>query len=121
MELRDKTSQANNAVIRIRSVKEKMKAAGAKNPAIMAQLSALEENLYQVKNQSSQDPLNYPIKLNNRLASLWRSVETGDAKPTAGAYKVSQELTAELDKYMAELDRLMKVKSIKKFVVNTKK
>jgi len=121
MELRDKTSQANNAVIRIRSVKEKMKAAGAKNPVIMAQLSALEENLYQVKNQSSQDPLNYPIKLNNRLASLWRSVETGDAKPTAGAYKVSQELTAELDKYMAELDRLMKVKSIKKFVVNTKK
>jgi len=66
-------------------------------------LSAIEENLYQVKNQSGQDPLNFPIKLNNRLASLRRSMENGDAKPTDGAYKVFKELSAELE---IELDKL---------------
>ena len=33
-------------------------------------LSAVEEEIYQVRNQSGQDPLNFPIKINNRLASL---------------------------------------------------
>ena len=40
-------------------------------------LSAVEEEIYQVRNQSGQDPLNFPIKLNNRLASLFSVVTTG--------------------------------------------
>jgi photosystem II stability/assembly factor-like uncharacterized protein len=115
LELRDKTSKANEAVIKIREIKERMKAAGVKNEKITGQLSAVEENLYQVKNQSGQDPLNFPIKLNNRLAALWRSVETGDAKPTDASYKVSKELTAELEKHLAELEELMKDETVKKF------
>jgi hypothetical protein len=49
-----------------------------------------------VRNQSSHDPLNFPIKLNNKLASLMRVVESGDYMPTAGSYKVFEELKAEL-------------------------
>ena len=59
-----------------------------------------------MKNQSGQDPLNFPIRLNNRLAALRRSVETGDAKPTEGAYKVFQELTTELDSHLTKLESL---------------
>jgi len=33
-------------------------------------LTAVEVEVYQVKNQSGQDPLNYPIKLNNKIAAL---------------------------------------------------
>jgi hypothetical protein len=51
--------------------------------------------------------LNFPIRLNNRLAALQRSVETGDAKPTDGAYKVFQELTAELDGHLSKLEGLL--------------
>jgi hypothetical protein len=69
----------------------------------LGKLAAIEEELYQVRNQSGQDPLNFPIKLNNRLASLRRSVETGDARPTEGAYKVFGELSAELDKHLGDL------------------
>ena len=50
---------------------------------LTANLSAVEEAIYQVKNQSSQDPLNFPIKINNRIASLLRAVNTGDGKPIA--------------------------------------
>jgi hypothetical protein len=59
-------------------------------------LIKIEEDLYQVRNQSGQDPLNFPIKLNNRLSSLRRSVETGDARPTDASYVVLAELSKEL-------------------------
>ena len=47
------------------------------------------------------------IKLNNRLASLRRSVETGDARPTDGAYKVFKELSLELDTHLVKLSKVM--------------
>ena len=107
-----KTTAANEAVIRIREIKsqldsskEKLSASDLKKTVtpFLSKLSAIEEELYQVKNQSNQDPLNFPIKLNNRLASLRRSVESGEAKPTDGAYKVFKELSAELEKHLSEL------------------
>ena len=111
IKIRDKVSAANEAVIRIREVKkeldEKIKksdaAAQASFKTLRDTLSAIEEDLYQVRNQSSQDPLNFPIKLNNRLASLQRSVETGDGRPTKGAYTVFEELVKELDGHLARL------------------
>lgn len=116
MDLRNKTSQANEAVIKIRKIKKAMTDAKRNNKELMGKLSEIEENLYQVKNQSSQDPLNFPIKLNNRLASLWRSVETGDAKPTAGAYRVTEELTKELQAHLAALDLILDSEELKPFI-----
>ena len=111
-----KTSAANEAVIKIREIKTQLNDAKGKisssdysrtvNPFIN-KISAIEEDLYQVKNQSGQDPLNFPIKLNNRLASLRRSVENGDAKPTDGAYKVFKELSAELEGHLGKLNQTL--------------
>jgi len=110
IKLRDQTSKANDAVIQIRALKEKLSKQpdSPANKKLKEQLSIIEENLYQIRNQSGQDPLNFPIKLNNRLAALWRSVETGDAKPTNGSYKVYDELSAELTQHLTELDKLVK-------------
>ena len=55
-------------------------------------LTAVEEALYQTKNQSSQDPLNFPIRLNNRLAALGGVVAAADVAPTAQSYVVYEEL-----------------------------
>ena len=108
----EKTDLANRTVIQIREMKNQLNAAKAKITTkdwkrtiapFINEISSVEEALYQVKNQSNQDPLNFPIKLNNRLASLRRSVETGDAKPTDGAYKVFKELSAELDEHLGQL------------------
>ena len=38
--------------------------------SLMKPLTVVEEEVYQVKNRSGQDPLNYPIKLNNKRAAL---------------------------------------------------
>ncbi len=111
-----KTSAANEAVIRIREVRRQIDSAQTIVPAadyeatlkpFLGKLAAIEEELYQVRNQSGQDPLNFPIRLNNRLASLRRSVETGDARPTAGAYKVFGELSNELDTHLGALQETL--------------
>ena len=71
-----------------------------------AALSAVEQDVYQVKNQSGQDPLNFPIRINNRIASLNRVVNSGDGKPIGAAYDILKDVTAELK---IETDRLQQV------------
>jgi hypothetical protein len=70
-------------------------------------LTAVEEALYQTKNRASQDPLNFPIRLNNKLASLAATVARADAAPTAQAYAVYDELAARVDAELATLDRVL--------------
>jgi len=66
-------------------------------------LTKVEEALYQTKNASSQDPLNYPIRLNNKLAALTDVVESAAAPPTDQSYAVYKDLSGKIDD---ELDRL---------------
>jgi photosystem II stability/assembly factor-like uncharacterized protein len=114
--IRDATSAANEAVIEIRRIRDQVeeRLAGDSIPGLrdsaddfLRSLLAVESELYQVRNRSNQDPLNFPIKLNNRLASLRRSVETGDTKPTDAAHAVLAELSGELETQLAELDRVL--------------
>ena len=51
---------------------------------------------YQVRNRSRQDPLNFPIKLNNRLASLLSVVSRGDGRPLGNAAPIFDDLVREL-------------------------
>jgi hypothetical protein len=60
-------------------------------------LSAVEEQLYQVKNQASEDPLNYPIRLNNRIAALLGVVEQTDTAPTKQSNMVFEDLASEVN------------------------
>ncbi len=117
MKIRDRESAANEAVIRIREIKKQIDTdlKETSDPTITAyakdlttKLSAIEEDLYQVRNRSGQDPLNFPIKLGNRISALRASLERGDGKPTAGVYKVFDELSKELDGHLAKLDNTLK-------------
>jgi hypothetical protein len=105
IQIRNKVSEANNTVIQIRSIKGQVadrlsKSADARlkiaGETLTKNLSAVEEEIYQVRNQSGQDPLNFPIKLNNRLASLLSMVSHGDGKPVGNAEPVFKDLVAEL-------------------------
>lgn len=108
-----KATLANEAVIQIRNIRKQLDSLGKtvsgksfqkQSKAFLDALTEIEEDLYQVKNRSGQDPLNFPIKLNNRFNALQRSIETGDARPTDGAYQVFDELSKELDVHMAKLN-----------------
>ncbi|HET9985292.1 MAG TPA: hypothetical protein VFQ38_16950, partial [Longimicrobiales bacterium] len=115
--IRDRVSAANEGVVDIRALKDQIteRLAGASGDRALAaagrtladRLSAVEEELYQVRNRSSQDPLNFPIKLNNRLAALERIVESADGRPTQQSYTVFNELSAELDQTLGRLRAVM--------------
>ena len=115
MQVRDRTSAANDGVVRIRDVKNQiddrvkqandLKFADAANQ-LKEKLAKVEEELYQVRNQSSQDPLNYPIKLNNKLAALLGAVEGVEGRPTDQSYEVFKELSARLDQQLTWLNAI---------------
>ena len=116
MRVRDRVSAANDAVLRIRRLRSAIADRRAKSasPALAAAgdtawraLAGVEEALYQTRNRSGQDPLNFPIRLGNRIGALGESVEGGDARPTAAAFVVYRELSAQLDAELARLDRVM--------------
>jgi hypothetical protein len=113
-QIRDAVNEANDAIIRIRRIKQQLadrvqKSQSADVKAIAEQLqkelTAVEVDVYQVRNQSNQDPLNFPIKTNNRLASLLRVVESGEGKPLGNVVPIFTELKTELK---GETDRLQR-------------
>jgi hypothetical protein len=111
--IRDKVNEANASVIRIRRIKTDVAARAKDAPKevqnaadqLAKALGVVEEDIYQVRNQSGQDPLNFPIKTNNRLASLLRVAVTGEGRPTGNVESIFKDLVAELQ---AETDRLNK-------------
>ena len=118
VQVRDRTTEANNAVRTIRNVKaqlaERRARAGARGAALEklaapleAQLSAVEETLYQVKNRSGQDPLNYPIRLNDQLSGLGNVADGAEAKPTAQTLEVYRILSGQLDVQLKRLNDLL--------------
>ncbi len=120
MEVRDKVTEAHEAIIDIRDIKgqltniadrlkkdEGKKEIVEKAKSLKKQLSEVEESLYQTKNRSRQDPLNYPIRLTNKLAHLNSLNSIGDFRPTKQSYQVKDELTKDIDN---ELDKYRSIK-----------
>jgi len=68
---------------------------------------AIEERLYQTKNRSEQDPLNFPIRLNDKLGGVYQVAAFGDNRPTDAAVAVRDELVAAIDAELAALAKLM--------------
>jgi hypothetical protein len=63
---------------------------------VKERLSGVESQIYQVRNRSSQDPLNYPIMLNNKIAALLNLVEDSETRPTDQSYTVFDMLSGQL-------------------------
>lgn len=110
--VRDKATEANQAVIEIRRVKSQFsdrltksddRALKASGTTLSTNASAVEEDIYQVRNQSGQDPLNFPIKVNNRLATLLSMAERGDGRPTTNMPEIFGILEKELKVYTDKL------------------
>lgn len=131
--VRDKVSEAHGAIIELRKLRSRVKdfndnlreqgdyrssnpeiedetgtqAIVAQGDSIIAHLTAVEEALYQTKNRSRQDPLNFPIRLTNKLAHLNSIAGIGDYRPTEQLYAVRAELTAAIDEQLREYRRVI--------------
>ena len=112
LQIRDKLSAVNQAVIEIREAKKQLaryeKEDKVKDAAkaLDKKLAEVEEALYQTKLKAGEDALNFPIKLNNKLAALKGDVEESDAAPTRQEQMVYEDLATESN---AELEKLKKL------------
>ncbi len=118
-EVRDKLTETHVALKNITKVKdqigvlkksitdkEKNKELLDYADSISKQLTEIENNLYQTKSKSNQDPLNFPIKLNNKLAHLNSLSSMGDFRPTDQAVAFKNEVIGDINK---ELNALKKI------------
>ena len=71
------------------------------------QFSEIEEALYQTKNRSGQDPLNFPIKLTNKLGHLNSLVSMGDFPPTEQDIAIKNELTQKIESQLSLFNTLV--------------
>ncbi|MDX1628133.1 MAG: glycosyl hydrolase, partial [Fulvivirga sp.] len=114
--VRDKLTETNKAIDKIREAKsqlqdlagrmegEKHQDLKEKAKSIIDAMSDIEKTLYQTKNQSRQDPLNFPIRLNNKLGHLNSLMAIGDFKPTDQAVAFKKEITERIDAELKELN-----------------
>ena len=113
--VKEKLSETNEAISKIRKARKQINSVMAKvadegvkdtGKKILEEMKEIEEALYQTKNESRQDPLNFPIKLNNKLGHLASLEGIGDFKPTDQAKAFMTEVTAEIDGHLAKLEGL---------------
>ena len=109
LSVRDKVSDIHQTIIDIRSSRSQLidlkskisdKYPDMENSIsdVISRITLIEEKLYQTKNRSGQDPLNFPIRLNNKLAHLTSVASVGNFKPTDQMYNVRDELIGLIDK-----------------------
>jgi photosystem II stability/assembly factor-like uncharacterized protein len=121
MEARDLLSSTHTEIRKVRQLRTQLEAltvrlekeapSDSRVAALLDEIAVLtdtinpiEEALYQTQNESRQDPLNYPIRLNNKLTSLMNTVDVGDARPTAGAIAVRDELSNAIESELEQMD-----------------
>ncbi|HSG39518.1 MAG TPA: glycosyl hydrolase [Thermoanaerobaculia bacterium] len=115
-EVRDKLDETHDAIRRIREVRaqlgdirKRLRGNEAQKPVVDAakeldkKMTEVEEALYQTKNRSRQDPLNFPIRLNDKLNGVAAAASQGDYRPTDPQVRVKNELTAAIDAQLAKL------------------
>lgn len=106
-------TDVNNGVRKIRSIERQL---DARSPTMESNtsfrtlarnlrdsLNAVEDSLYQTKNRAGQDPLNFPIRLNDQLGGLNSFVQSGERKPTRQSLEVYDILAGGVAREMRRL------------------
>ncbi|WP_425391271.1 WD40/YVTN/BNR-like repeat-containing protein [Ekhidna sp.] len=116
IKVRDKLTETHEAIIDIRKAKAQINDVMKKadndeiselGKSIIKDMSEIEKALYQTKNESGQDPLNFPIRLNNKLGHLGSLMGMGNYRPTDSALEFYDEVTKQIDEQLTKLDAIL--------------
>jgi len=121
LEVRGKLSATHREIGRVRDVRDQIASITKKiksreeaadvadaGKALTKKISAIEEVLYQTRSRSRQDPLNFPIRLNDKLAGVLNVAGRGDFPPTRQAVQVAGEIMGSIDVQLAALREIWK-------------
>jgi photosystem II stability/assembly factor-like uncharacterized protein len=117
LQIRDRVTAANDAVKTIRNMRRQLEERAANMSSAPSfgtavktfedQMAPVEDSLYQTKNQSGEDPLNFPIRINDQMAALLGFVEGGDRRPPPQSYEVYKVLEPQLAADLARYKKVM--------------
>jgi photosystem II stability/assembly factor-like uncharacterized protein len=116
MRVRDRTTDANRGVLLVRGIREQLNerlthtqdaAVRAAADSLLRKLAVIEDSLYNPRLRSSQDPLNFPIRLNNKMAALMGVIESAEHAPTRQSYEVFEDLSRRIDVQLAALNAVV--------------
>ena len=123
LQIRDKLSKTHQAILDIRDIRKqvddlvarlkssgdspKAKLVSDRAKALSDELTNVEETLYQTKLKANEDPLNFPIRLNNKLAALLSAVEMSDSAPTSQQQMVYEDLSTGINAQLKRLDKVL--------------
>ena len=119
-EINEVVDKAHKAIENIRSMKTDLKKFQSdyadnefakdlieKSKSILESIDKIENELYQTKNQSNQDPLNFGVRLTNNLGNLNSALEGGDFGPTVQDVLVKNELIEKVNIQLTEYNKIM--------------
>ncbi len=94
----------------IQSIQKKTKDSAFQKQSgeILTQLTAIEEALHQTKAKSGQDVLNFPIRLDDKLAGVFENAAAGYIAPTKQVQEAYAELKALADVQLKQFDTIKK-------------
>ena len=119
MAVRDKLTETHQAIKKVRTAREQinkvtepmrgkaeMKEITDLSKSMLDEMKKIEEALYQTKNRSNQDPLNFPVRLNNKLAALTSEASASDFRPNDQTKAVYKEITGQIDAQLSALNKI---------------
>lgn len=120
IKIRDRVKETHDTVNQIRGIRDQInalnkrlendphgKAVAEAGKQLDKKMTDVEEALIQTKARSSQDILNYPIRLNNQLVALGGVVASSDSAPTQASYEVFDTLSKQLDEQMTKWKQIL--------------
>jgi photosystem II stability/assembly factor-like uncharacterized protein len=117
--IRDKSSEIMKAIKSIREVRQQMNDFSARVgkdlpkevkqqiDTVNKQMTAVEEALHQTKAKSGQDVLNFPIKLDDKLSSIFNASAAGQSGLSKQAKDAYAELVPLIDDQLNRLKKIM--------------
>ena len=116
LQIRDTLSRTHAGIIEIRDVRDQVDGWGSRlgtregaasvitaADALKKTLAEIEEELVQVRSKALEDPLNFPVKLNNKLATLSGAVASADTSPSSATRTVYNALAEEIGQHLITL------------------
>jgi photosystem II stability/assembly factor-like uncharacterized protein len=119
LQVRDKFSEIQIGIKNIRTVRTQINDLNGRidtkankdikqmGDSINKQLTKIEEALYQTKSKSGQDVLNFPIRLNDKIAGLYNVASSGYAPPSKQVRETFADLSGQADVQLAKLKTIL--------------
>jgi len=120
LKIRDAVTQTDETIIQIRELREQINTVNKRvgsdpknqnvidaGKALDKKMTAIEEVLIQTKAKSSQDVLNFPIRLNNHLVALGGVVGSAETAPTQQSYEVFDMLSQQLNQQLSQWQEIV--------------